>query len=341
LDPGNIASPLLEACGALLWVALAREQLAVRDDRIVGRPIEEDGSVLQKNCTVAEPLDCPCVVRHEDDRAAALLEVEDLAEALALEGLVADGEHLVEEQDVGLDVRRDRKAEPHVHPRGVRPHRQVDELLEPGERDDLVELLADRHPRKAVDRAVQVDVLAAGHVRMEARTELEERADAAADGDRAVGRLDDPREEPQERRLAGAVAADEPDGTPGLDVERDVTERPHVRAACMPPREQEILQRTALARIDAEAPRRVVDRDLAGPHAGDGTDSTPRTIFASVWTKGTSSFGMSMRSRSRPSSPASSFASTSMSQRISRWSETNPTGQTRMRSTPFACSSRR
>ena len=82
-------------------------------------------------------------MRDEDDRAAALLELEDLAEALALERLVADGEHLVEQQHVGLDVRRDREAEPHVHPRRVRPHRQVDELLEPGERDDLVQLLAD------------------------------------------------------------------------------------------------------------------------------------------------------------------------------------------------------
>ena len=82
-------------------------------------------------------------MRDEDDRAAALLELEDLAEALALEGLVADGEDLVEEQDVGVEVRGDREAEPHVHPRRVGAHRPVDRVLELGERDDLVEALAD------------------------------------------------------------------------------------------------------------------------------------------------------------------------------------------------------
>ena len=68
----------------------------------------------------------------------ALLELEDLAEALALERLVADGEHLVEQQDVGVDVHRDREAKPHVHARGVGANRQVDEALELGEGDDLV-----------------------------------------------------------------------------------------------------------------------------------------------------------------------------------------------------------
>src|SRR6185312_4148523 len=46
------------------------------------------------------------------------------------------------------------------------------------------------------------------------------------------------------------------------------------------------------------------------------------------------SFRDSMRSSSRPSSAAFSLASTSMSQRISRWSETNPTGATRTLRTP-------
>jgi hypothetical protein len=81
-------------------------------------------------------------VRHEHDRPTPLLELEDLAEALALELLVAYGEHLVEQQHVGVDVRRNRKAEPHVHPGRVRAYRAVDRLLEACERDDLVELLA-------------------------------------------------------------------------------------------------------------------------------------------------------------------------------------------------------
>ena len=63
----------------------------------------------------------------------------DAVEALALERLVADREHLVDEEDVGVDVDGDREPEPHVHARRVVLHLLVDELLELGEVDDLVE----------------------------------------------------------------------------------------------------------------------------------------------------------------------------------------------------------
>ena len=69
-------------------------------------------------------------------------ELGELVEALVREALVADGEHLVDEQHVGIDVDRDGEPEPHVHAGRVRLHRRVDEVLELGELDDLVEALA-------------------------------------------------------------------------------------------------------------------------------------------------------------------------------------------------------
>ena len=77
-------------------------------------------------------------MRNEQNRAAALFELEDLPETLALERLVPNGKDLVEEEDVGPQVRRDRKAESHVHPRRVGADRQVDELLQLGEGNDLI-----------------------------------------------------------------------------------------------------------------------------------------------------------------------------------------------------------
>ena len=56
-------------------------------------------------------------------------------------------------------------------------HRPVDRVLELGERDDLVEPLADPRAREALERAVQLDVLAPGEVGVEARAELEQRPD--------------------------------------------------------------------------------------------------------------------------------------------------------------------
>ena len=67
----------------------------------------------------------------------------ELVEALVREALVADGQHLVDEQHVGIDVDRDREAEPHVHAGRIGLHRRVDELAQLGEVDDLVEALLD------------------------------------------------------------------------------------------------------------------------------------------------------------------------------------------------------
>ena len=74
---------------------------------------------------------------------------------------VADRQHFVDDQNLGFKVRRDGERQPHVHPARVVLDRRVDETLDFGERDDLVELPVDLGLVHAEDRAVQVDVLAA------------------------------------------------------------------------------------------------------------------------------------------------------------------------------------
>src|SRR5580765_8029882 len=106
-------------------------------------------------------------MRNEDDRAAVPVEVANSVDALALEGSVADREDLVQQQDVGIEMRRDRKAEAHEHPGRVGANRNVDEVLELRELHDLVEALADVRALEPEDRAVQEDVLAPGEVGME------------------------------------------------------------------------------------------------------------------------------------------------------------------------------
>ena len=49
-------------------------------------------------------------------RAPASLQARELVEALLLERGVADGEHLVDEQDVGVDLDGGRERQPDVHP---------------------------------------------------------------------------------------------------------------------------------------------------------------------------------------------------------------------------------
>ena len=72
---------------------------------------------------------------------------------------------------------------------------------------------------------------------------------------------------PETRRssvvLPGAVAADEPDGLPGLDRERDVAQRPHVAGSAAAARDEHVLQRALRLRVDAERARDAVDDDAA------------------------------------------------------------------------------
>jgi hypothetical protein len=63
---------------------------------------------------------------------------------------------------------------------------------------------------------------------MEPCTKLEQRADPAPDLDATLCRLDDPRDDSEQRALARAVAPDEAEPASGGDGEGDVAQRPHV-----------------------------------------------------------------------------------------------------------------
>ena len=142
-----------------------------------------------------------------------------------------DRQHLVDDEDFRLEVRRDRKRQPHVHAARIVLHRRVDELFELREGDDGVELADDLGAKHAENRAVEEDVLAARQVRMEARADLEQARDAAVQVDVAFGRRGDARQDLQQRALAGAVRADDADDFADADLERDVLQRPEVRGA--------------------------------------------------------------------------------------------------------------
>ena len=82
------------------------------------------------------------VVRDEQDRAALVAQAVELVEALLLEGGVADREHLVDQQHVGVDLDHHREREPHVHARRVVLELEVLELAQLGELDDALVALA-------------------------------------------------------------------------------------------------------------------------------------------------------------------------------------------------------
>ena len=124
-------------------------------------------------------------MRDQHDRAAAPPELGELVEALVRERLVADGQHLVDQQDVGIDVDRHGEAQPHVHAGRVGLDRRVDEVLELRRtRRSRRSGGQSRVSRQAEHHAVDEDVLAAGDLRVKSGAELDQRRDAAVHPDR-------------------------------------------------------------------------------------------------------------------------------------------------------------
>ena len=118
----------------------------------------------------AELLHVVHAVRAQQQRAAVGEVALHPRDALLLERLVADGEHLVGDQHVGRERGRDREAQAHDHARRVVLDRLVDVLADVGERDDRVALRGELRGREAHQRRGEVDVLRARVLGMEARS---------------------------------------------------------------------------------------------------------------------------------------------------------------------------
>src|SRR5262249_39688898 len=155
-------------------------------------------------------------------------DVLHLADALALEGGVADREHFVHEQHFGIEMGGHGEGEAHAHAARIVLHGRVEEALHLGEVDDLVELASDLAAFHAKDGAVEIDILAAAEFAVEAGADFEQAADPATQLDASRRRLGDAAQDLEQRRLAGAVAADDADDLTRLDGERHVLEGPQI-----------------------------------------------------------------------------------------------------------------
>src|SRR5450759_2993129 len=89
--------------------------LRVEPDRPVGRSINHYAPLLKPDRALAELTHGTEVVGDEDDGPTGALEVGDSIETALLERCVADGEDLVDEDDIRVDMDGDGEAQAHVH----------------------------------------------------------------------------------------------------------------------------------------------------------------------------------------------------------------------------------
>ena len=167
-------------------------------------------------------------VRDEYGRCAAAYDLAHLGLALLAERTVADGEHLVKDQNIRLDKARDRESEAALHARGELLERPVLKLAQFGKVYDRLVGLVHELARIAQHCAAQIRILAHGQVTVKAAAQLEQRGDRPLAVDAAARRLHDPGDGLEQRRFPGTVAADDAEHLAALQREADVAVCPEL-----------------------------------------------------------------------------------------------------------------
>ena len=217
-------------------------------------PFEQDGAIAVAGDLLGGMGD-------EQDGGAARDQLFETAKALRLELGVAHGQCLVDDQHVGVDAGRHGKGQPHVHAGRIRLHRPVDELADVGKGLDVGKAAGDFLTAHAQDGAIEVDVLAPGKLRVEARPQLQQRGHTTADFHMAVGGGERAAEDLQQGALAGTIAADDAHGFATAHGEVQPLQRPELaeilwrRAAHQPGHapHQQLLEQMARAVVELEA----------------------------------------------------------------------------------------
>ncbi len=167
------------------------------------------------------------MVADKDDSAAGAGHFIHFAQAFPLKGKIANGEDLIDEQNLRLKMRRHGEGQARLHAAAIVLERTIQEFSHFGEAYDLVEFARDFLTAHAENCAVEIDVLASGELRMKAGADLEEAAHGSADLRPSCRWLGNPREDLEESGLPGPIPPDHSDYFAGLDLEGDVAQGPN------------------------------------------------------------------------------------------------------------------
>ena len=228
-----------------------------------------DGAVVDPHRGLAEPGQELVGVAGEHQDAGALDEALQPRLRLLQEVGVDRADALVEQQDLRVDAGHHAHRQPHPHAGGVRAQRHRQVVAELGELRDLVDLGQHLLARLPEEQAADDDVLVAGDLGVHADAEVEHRGHPAGHRRRPAGGLVDPGQQPQQRRFARAVVADQPDPVAEFQRHRDVPQRlddddvglvASDRAAGLA--KERLLQRARLGVEDGKLHPRVVGLDV-------------------------------------------------------------------------------
>jgi hypothetical protein len=128
-----------------------------------------DTPLLEQNRAFTQPFDHGHVMADDQHRPPASAHFLHFPKTLLLETGVADGQHLVHDQNLRLEVCGDCKRQSHVHPARIPLDRCIDERFHTRERHNLIELSPHFLSSHAQHRRVQIDVFPAAQLGMKPR----------------------------------------------------------------------------------------------------------------------------------------------------------------------------
>jgi hypothetical protein len=185
-------------------------------------------SVAQEETGVAQRLDRGHVVAYEHNRPAFTRNISHFSKTTFLKRLVANREYFVNQQDFGFKMRGDRKRQSYEHPTRVAFDGSIDESIDLGERNDLVELPRDLLSAHTKDCAAQEDIFPSGKLRMKPRSDFEKTPYPSIYLDSTTARLRNPRKNLEQGGLAGPVPTDDAEHLTALDVKGEIPQRPQI-----------------------------------------------------------------------------------------------------------------
>src|SRR5882762_4678869 len=205
----------------------------VGGDDIEGRSVLLDDAAVDPNHSFAQPPDLTHLVTYEHNGATALGDLTHFPYALFLELQITHGQHFVHQQNFRLELSSHGEGQTHLHARAEMLERRIDELINLGERHNLIKFALDLALAHAKNGPAQENVLAARELGMETCSNLKQAAHPPVNLGKTGRRARDPRQDFEQRGLASSIATNQANNLTFPNVEGDVAECPELLLAAI------------------------------------------------------------------------------------------------------------
>src|SRR5262249_23586786 len=108
------------------------KELLVTSHNLLGRSISQKYPIMEQHDALTQLPNRIHIVRNKYNGHASLAELVKARGTLPLKRSVAHGQDFIDQKDVRIDLRRNRKTQAHVHPRRILLNWGIDKLAELG-----------------------------------------------------------------------------------------------------------------------------------------------------------------------------------------------------------------